>query len=549
MKEAGDRHLTPIEIRPEVTVLSVLRHLNYKAWYAIAEFIDNALQSYIANEDLLNTLHGGDFQLIVDVKLDTTLSGHIVITDNAAGIPIADFPRAFRAAQTPPDQSGLSEFGMGMKSAACWFAETWSVRTKAIAESVERTIHFDVKHIVENKIERLNTEVRNVEPATHYTVVSLRGLHHLPQGRTVGKIKDHLASIYRVFIQDGRLVLRFNDETLCYESPKILKAIRYVAPGVVAQGDDAVPVEWRKNINLDFGKGQRVMGFAALREVGSTPLAGFSLFRRDRLIVGSHDDTYRPAYVFKQTNSYPYQRLFGELHVEGFEVSHTKDGFRWEEYEDIFLEFLKKAIEEKPFDLLAQAENYRALPSKKTLEVQATAATISVAQHLERAVAPLLVETRQHPADPAELPLEIIRSPLQASERTVTLNDGDYCWIITLRTSVDPARDDWVSLAKTEQDDDDTDRIRRLSLDLSLAHPFSTEFIGANSENVEFLLRIASAVCIALVLSEDLTGEPPQSFLHHFNYLLRGALTRTVFNNGNVYHDPQQDQTAAPLGT
>ena len=154
MKGLDGQKLAPIEIRPEVTVLSVLRHLNYKAWFAIAEFIDNALQSAIANGERLKALHGGNFQLTVDVRLDATEPGQIVITDNAAGIPIADFPRAFRAAQIPTDRSGLSEFGMGMKSAACWFAETWSVRTKAIGESVERTIHFDVKHIVENKIER-----------------------------------------------------------------------------------------------------------------------------------------------------------------------------------------------------------------------------------------------------------------------------------------------------------------------------------------------------------------------------------------------------------
>ena len=525
MKAVGDQQLAPIEIRPEVTILSVLRHLNYKAWFAIAEFIDNALQSAIANRERLEALYGNNFQLTVDVRVDTTGRGQIVVSDNAAGIAIADFPRAFRAAQIPTDRSGLSEFGMGMKSAACWFAETWSVRTKAIGESVERTIHFDVKHIVENKIESLNSDVRDVDPATHYTVVSLRGLHHLPQGRTLGKIKDHLASIYRVFIRDGRLLLRFNDEPLSFQSPNVLKAIRYVAPGIVVQGDGAVPVEWRKDVHLDFGDGQRVAGFAALREVGSTPLAGFALFRRDRLIVGSHDDTYRPPYIFKQTNSYPYQRLFGELHVEGFEVSHTKDGFRWEEYEDIFLEFLKDAIEEQPLDLLAQAENYRALPSKKSIEARAAAATDSVADHLKKEVAPLLVEVRQHPAEPTELPLDIDSSPLQASERTVTVDDGDYRWVITLRTSVDPARDEWVSLAKMELEcDDDTNRVRRLSLDLSLAHPFSTEFIGANNENVELFLRVASAVCIALVLSEDLTGNPPQSVLHHFNYLLRGAL-------------------------
>ena len=69
-------------------------------------------------------------------------------------------------------------------------------------------------------------------------------------------------------------------------------------------------------------------GFAAIREVASTSRAGFALFRRRRLIQGSGDEGYRPALIFGGSNSYRYQRVFGELHLEGFEVSHTKDGFR-----------------------------------------------------------------------------------------------------------------------------------------------------------------------------------------------------------------------------
>ncbi len=91
---------------------------------------------------------------------------------------------------------------MGMKSAACSVSERWSVRTKALGETLERTIHFDIRHIVDNKLESLNTEPRDIgDPSAHYTVVTLRGLHHVPQGRTLGKIKDHLASIYRMFLK------------------------------------------------------------------------------------------------------------------------------------------------------------------------------------------------------------------------------------------------------------------------------------------------------------------------------------------------------------
>lgn len=533
MTNAADKAST-IEIRPEVTMLSVLRHLNYKAWFAMAEFIDNAIQSFVTNKMRLEQIDGPDYQLTVDIKIETSGPGLITVTDNAAGISDADFPRAFRAAQVPDDRTGLSEFGMGMKSAACWFAQTWSVRTKAIDESVERTIKFDVRHIVENRIESLSTTVRATDPKAHYTVVSLTGLHHSPQGRTVQKIKDHLASIYRMYTRDGQLVLRVNDEQLQYQTPVTLISVPYVAAGVPAEGPEIKQVEWRKEIDFDFGEGQRVKGFAALRETGSTSLAGFALFRRDRLIEGSFDDTYRPPLIFKQTNSYAYQRLFGELEIQGFEVSHTKDGFRWEEFEEIFLECLKGELESKPLDLLTQAENYRALPTRKSIQERATAATNLVANYIEQELTPVLHEAREDRSKPSPLPLELPTSPAQASNRTVTINDGTWDWNITLRTSVDPAVDKWVTVAQSTEEEDGQSRI--LTLDLSLAHPFSTRFLGANSENIELLLRFATAVCIALVLSQDMTGDPPESVLYHFNHLLRGALVSAEVSDGNVHY-------------
>ncbi len=523
-----------IEIRPEVTMLSVLRHLNYKAWFAMAEFIDNAIQSFVANQELLRLIDGPDYQLTVRIKIETSGPGLITITDNAAGISDADFPRAFRAAQVPDDRSGLSEFGMGMKSAACWFARTWSVRTKAVNESIERTISFDVRHIVENRIESLSTTAIDADPRAHYTVVSLTGLHHSPQGRTIQKIKEHLASIYRMYTRDGRLVLWVNDEQLQYQTPTTLIAVPYVGASIPAEGSEVKEVEWRKELDFDFGEGQRVTGFAALRETGSTSLAGFALFRRDRLIEGSHDDTYRPPLIFKQTNSYPYQRLFGELQIEGFDVSHTKDGFRWEEFEEIFLEYLKAELEKSPLDLLAQAENYRALPTRRSIQERAIAATTLVANYIEREVVPLLQESHEDRDSPEPLPVELPPNLTEASSRTIEINDGTWDWKITLRTSVDPAIDQWVSVAQSSSATGD--ECRTLTLDVSLAHPFSTRFLGANSENIELLLRFASAVCIALALTHDVAGDPPETMLYFFNSLLRGALVRMEVSNGNVDH-------------
>jgi hypothetical protein len=522
-----------IEIRPEVTMLGVLRHLNYKPWFAIAEFVDNSLQSYLSHKQALHAVEGADFRLKVAIEMSAAGGGEITVTDNAAGISAADFPRAFRAAQVPADRSGLSEFGMGMKSAACWFCENWSVRTKALGEQVERSITFDVQKIVDNRIETLTPGSRPEQTARHYTVVKLRGLHHPPATRTVTKIREHLASIYRVFIANATLELTFNGDILVYETPRILSSVPYSAPGVPSP-TERTPVDWTKDIEFDFGGGQRVTGFAALREVGSTTSAGFSLFRRSRLIEGSCDETYRPPFIFKKANSFTYQRLFGELHIEGFAVSHTKDGFRWEEYEDIFLEHLKEAIEAKPLDLISQAENYRALPTRKSIAERAQAATNAVAKHFQNEVAPLIEAAKSSPIEPVAIPQQLPADELQASEKQVIINDGDWQWVVTIRTSVDPAREQWLSISNHEHVNDG-DNVRNVEIELSLAHPFSSEYLGANNENVELLLKMATAVCVSLLLCQDMTGESPDSVLHHLNYLLRGALTSAlVTTHGDI---------------
>ena len=51
-----------INIRPNVTMLSVLRFLEYETWFALAEFVDNAISSYQINEKALKKIHGENFQ-------------------------------------------------------------------------------------------------------------------------------------------------------------------------------------------------------------------------------------------------------------------------------------------------------------------------------------------------------------------------------------------------------------------------------------------------------------------------------------------------------
>ncbi|MCB9109270.1 MAG: ATP-binding protein [Anaerolineales bacterium] len=98
--------------------------MNYKPWFAVAEFVDNAIQSFIDYRDEIEKLEGTGRKLKVEIEWDATDGGRLIVRDNAAGIHQADYSRAFRPAAIPVDRSGLCEFGMGMKSAACWFSLT-----------------------------------------------------------------------------------------------------------------------------------------------------------------------------------------------------------------------------------------------------------------------------------------------------------------------------------------------------------------------------------------------------------------------------------------
>src|SRR5215468_3423439 len=100
-------HLDSVDIRPGVTILSVLRHLNYKPWFALAEFVDNALQSYIEHEGALKQVHGPGFRLVVQIDIDGGPPATLKVRDDACGIARANYPRAFRPAEVPPDRSGL----------------------------------------------------------------------------------------------------------------------------------------------------------------------------------------------------------------------------------------------------------------------------------------------------------------------------------------------------------------------------------------------------------------------------------------------------------
>jgi hypothetical protein len=505
-----------VDIRPGVSVLSVLRHLNYRPWFAIAEFVDNAIQSFLTNRVKLSALHGPAVKLRVTIEIQDDPSPRIVIRDNAAGIAAADYPRAFRPAAVPADTRGLSEFGMGMKSAACWFSPRWRVRTKALEENVLRTVIFDINRIVRDDITELSIQEALGRPEEHFTEVILEDLHRRPTGRTLGKVKEHLTDIYRVFTRDGVLDLYFDGRPLTYEAPAILRAPYFRSP-------DEAPQTWRKEIEFDFGEGLRVHGFAAIRATASTTHAGFALFRRSRLIQGSGDEGYRPNTIFGNSNSYRYQRLSGELHLEGFEVSHTKDGFRWDENEQPFLDILREHLDSDDLPLLRQAEGYRVRSSRDQLTRAAIAAVNSTTDALEETLTTVLEIINETPPPPLAPRQVLPPAAAQLAARTLQTRFRGETWEITIELT-DEEQVDWLQIS--DRPAAANQQPRQLRLRVSMTHPFMVRFAGVDSEDADALLRVAAAIGIAEVVTREAGYRGASVFMQNVNDLLREALSQ-----------------------
>ncbi len=510
-------NITRVNIRPGTKILGSLRHLNYKPWFALAEFVDNALQSFLANRESL-VAAGGGARLLVRIDVQGTSPGRISIHDDAAGIAARDFERAFRPAEVPPDATGLSEFGMGMKSAACWFAENWQVKTSALGEEVERTVSFDIASIVANDTNELDVVPGPAAIGSHYTHVVLEGLHAPLAGRKLGKVKEHLRDIYRCYLRDGTMMLEVNGPPLSYQEPEILRAPYY-------RDLASPPIFWRKEIDLDLGGGQHAQGFAALRKEGKGTEAGFALFRRKRLIQGSADEGWKHAEVFGSPNSYRHQRLFGELHLEGFEVSHTKDGFRWVD-EDAFANLLADYLDDGDIPLLKQGEGHRQNAPRPVMQRSAVAAVNGtrddMRSHLEDAMPPA-AEQAEAPEPPANPDLAPSPAP-RLADQEFSFDFRGSQWTVAVRVADDDGQGEWLEVRNAVLVPGPAGG-RRIEVQVSSKHPFMTRFAQREPEVMQALVRVAASLGIAEALLQSVGGPNPTAVRRTANELLRDVFS------------------------
>ncbi|MDD4156903.1 MAG: ATP-binding protein [Candidatus Cloacimonetes bacterium] len=317
-----------INIRPTTGVYSTYKRLSYQPWTAIAEFVDNSTQSFYDNKErLFQTKYYKKLIIEIEYIEDEINGDSLVIKDNAYGMEWDDFERAVILDRPPRNTNGRNEFGMGLKTAACWFGNWWSVESTQLNSPRKYYAEMDIDILEKYKNEEIEVIEEPESPKQHYTIITIKKLNKKIKGaRTKAKVKELLSSLYRVDLRSGLIEI-----TVTYNGNS--SKLSFVEPQVYEESfSDGTIKRWKQPVNFFIeadGNRFNVNGFIAIRSPGSLRDAGFTLIRRGRVIIGGPECNYRPHELFGDINSFPYQRLYGELHMDNWKVTQAKDDFDW----------------------------------------------------------------------------------------------------------------------------------------------------------------------------------------------------------------------------
>lgn len=416
-----DQSISTVDITIGPNMFGRMSDMKNTPSHVLAEFVDNALQSYRDHKELLEA-NEPDYKLEVDIDFEwneTDKSKSIIhVTDNAAGIDEHHYMEAFKMANTPEDNTGLNEFGMGLKSAALWLGENWSLASSALGEAIERSTTFDLSRVMSNSLKSLPIFTNSVDSADHYTKITITNLNsNAPSAKSLQKIKNELISIYRKSLRSGEIILKVCGEPLVFVEPAVLQAPSAKTP-------NGPIITWRKEIDFKFGNRYKAKGFIGiLRDIDSTK-NGFVLLRRGRVVIGAESDgRYFPKSLCGSSGTFRYKRMFGELELEGFDVAFNKNDIKDRENLEALMDALKDVIHTRDFDLYNQAEDYRLdVRSKQVNRIVRSHNNTSTKK--EEVVSVKTVKTEGQPTmivKPAEQPVQTTISfePTPLPEQTV----------------------------------------------------------------------------------------------------------------------------------
>lgn len=350
----------PVNVSPDMAMYNLLKNQGYETSYALAEFIDNAIHAWQQTTGKKKPLKVVVKFYSMDYKKDLKKRNSIEVTDTGPGIPKSQIANAFKPAKEPTSK-GLSEFGIGMKTASVWFADEWQLTTRPLNDTNKYSFKFSLEALLKSGTDTINVEEKINDENMFGTTVFLRNLRKPISKIKFNEICNDLREFYQLFSSKRKTLLlsaEYDDTPidLNFTPPdrSVLNApVHKVIKGeLYAIGNKRI---WLEKLSFKF-KGCDIRGHIQLLETGSYKSnPGLVLFRHNRVITGITRIPYIPEKLFGTANKYGKQRIYGEFHLNDLPVSYTKDKFEFDE--DEFISLIKS--NDSVIELLRQSSDYR----------------------------------------------------------------------------------------------------------------------------------------------------------------------------------------------
>jgi hypothetical protein len=288
-----------MKLKIGLDAINSYKRLAYSPWHAIAELVDNSTQSYFNHQAQLNDAYKQEeTKLTVSIVYDRANNGILRVCDNAMGMSFDELERALHIGLPPENTNGRSKYGMGLKTSASWIGNSWTVRTKKLGETVEHTVTVNVDDVSAGNNDLHYKSKNNLSESDHYTIVEITNHNRIFHGRTLGKIKEFLRSMYRMDLRNEILCLEWQNDALNWVEFEMLTN---------RDGD-----EYKKSFSFDVN-GMTVNGWVGVLKSGSRANAGFSIIHCGRVVKG-WPESWRPSSLYGQlqgSNDLVNQRLVG----------------------------------------------------------------------------------------------------------------------------------------------------------------------------------------------------------------------------------------------
>ena len=331
-----------VDVKVGSGIIATYNRMPQKLERVFAEFIDNSTQSFFDHRDELVKVTKSSVNRI-EITWNST---EIVIKDKAYGMNYGDFKRALKLnspASSYTDKS-RSQYGMGLKIAAAYLGEWYSIETTQLGSKEKYYAVVDIADWKKNNPETIPCTISDIQENTHYTIITIKKNIKELTTSTDENLRKKLALIYSKDLESGDLELFLNGRPIIKTDPELRENQETGSEYLEFFEDKFVfnDVEYKYN------------GWIGILKTASTDNAGFTLFQYNRGIKLN----YRPSEIFKKSNSFQYQRVVGEIYLDDpkWKISFNKDDFIWDDgLEKAFINSLKSNKEVKIITAISQA--------------------------------------------------------------------------------------------------------------------------------------------------------------------------------------------------